>query len=347
MAVPDVTVKATWDSTDFERGTEDAERAVEDLAREVDYAADKMNTSLRSIDDGVSSTLGPTGTVNRQFDDFGDHANQTMGEAGAEVASEFGSNLAEGISSGDTSATVLDSMTGLGATLASAGGALAFAGVGALVGGALVSGIVNRIKTANQAIVDAINESFQAVEVNARQTNRAIKDAYLDTLNFKDTLTNIGGGDAQKGFETLTAYAEDFGFAAEDAVNLINREMTPGARGLRDAIKEVGVNTDQYVTRLDDGQVILDDVVTSGSALNRILDEQRQKQEGSLRLLESERNAKRDIKDDQRQLTNDARDYYEYTRLAADAAGRLGGNLTTAARQAGIAREKLAGLPLT
>jgi len=334
--IPPVEVKAMWDGTDLVTGTQQAEQSVEDLAREVDYAADSMRRSLQSIDDGVSSTLGSSGSINSTFDDFESHGTNRMGEAGAEVASEFGSNLAEGIASGDTSATVLDSLTGLGATVAASGGLLAFAGIGALVGGALVSGVVNRIKQADQAITDAINSSFQAIEVKARQSNKVIMQAYQDTLTFKDTITAVGGGDAQAGFEKLADYAGRFGFEVEDAVNLINREMTPGAKGLRDAMAEVSTNIDDYVTRLHDGDVVLDNVVTGASALNRLIDEQRQKQQGTLDILKAERDATADIKNNVERSTGPAADFADSMKRAEEATWRIGANLGNAIRQAGL-----------
>lgn len=321
--VPPIEAKVMWDGTEFKAGTLEAESDVERMADAVDLAADQMRASLSSIDDGVSNTFGPSGSFDTAAGDIESTGGARMAEAGSEVASEFGSNLAEGIASGDTSATVIDSVTGLGATIASAGGVLAFTGIGALIGGALVSGIVNKAKASAQAITDSVNTAFEAIEIKAKTTNAEIRRQFEQTATITGLYTELGGeGGPEAGFLKLAEYADDFGASAEDAANLINGEMTPGAKFLQEQIKLAGDNAEELATQTANGDVFLSKQTVNASALNKLIEAENASRARTLALAQSTRDGLADQKVEQDKLNPVAADHADTAERSADATER-------------------------
>lgn len=347
MATPQerIEIEILTDTTKLKAGTDEAERSIEALADSVDLASDDMRRSLQSIDDGVSSTLGPSGSFTRATDDFTDTGRQRFSEAGTEVASEFSSNLAEGIASGDTSATLLDSITGLGATLGAAGGLTAIAGVGALVGGAIVSGMVNGAKAAKAEFIAETKTIFDSVEVEAKTSMRKIRKEILEGFTFESVLEELGGeAGLQGGIDQVNTLVDATGVKFNTVVDLLRGKVNPATEETRKILEQqaslINVELAPGVFTMSKAQT---DVRDTAKDVLGVIDDQLEKQ----KTVTQQKKLELDYTRDQVNPGRAVADAMERTALAAEraerAALRLGGNLGNAVRQAGLVNLALGG----
>lgn len=215
-----IKVKALWDGTKLEAGTGDAEQSVKSLADQVDTSTEEINRALRSMDDGVSSTLSRGGTLDRGVSD----ADTRLGDF-ADTARE------------EVPGALLDMQDGAASAMQGLAGAFASIGPGGTIIATVLAGLtilVNRSESAAQAMRDRVNAAMDAIEVKAGTTNTQIARMYEKTLTFDKTLESFGGGDKTKGFAKLAEYADKLGVEVSDIVNLVNGQWTPGAKALRD-----------------------------------------------------------------------------------------------------------------
>ena len=322
MAVPKVEVDAMWNGDDLKQGTEESARALEDLARETDYAADKMNTALKSVDDGVRTSLGSGGSLD-----------QATTSASADLQS-FADNAKE-----EVPGAMLDMQDGVQGAAQGLAAALAPMGPGGLVIATVLAGFTimkNRADAAAQAMRDSVNTAIGSIEVKARTTNAAIEKMYERQLNFESTLEKFGDGDATKGYEKLAGYADTLGVETEDIVAFIQGRHIPAAQRVADLIKLQGDNLKDSGDRMRENWGVLTDQETVAGALNKYAEEERQVREKSLAI---ERDA-RDALQDMRDFSWDTYDAVKATRYEMQemerAASRIGGDLGNAVRQAGL-----------
>lgn len=221
-------------SAAIERESEDAEIAIERLADEVDTASDDMRRSLDSINDGTASVGDAFDRMSTDVEDEGGR----MSEVGTEIGAEFSSNLAEGISSGDASATVTDSATGLFATLGALGPTAAVAGVGGLLATGLVKGIVDGMSNRRQAVIDSVNEVLSGVLNSTDNAAKAIRDSLLDAFSLESRLTNLGGGDLSKGVQIAEETARDLNVSINTIYDALSGEVNPATDKLVDKLVE-------------------------------------------------------------------------------------------------------------
>lgn len=217
-------VKATLDASGMSKGATDAETSVKGLETQVESSTDSINQSLRSMDDGVSSSLGTGGTLDRSASEAESSLGRVKEQVGEELPGAF-----------------LDMQDG--AASAASGLAMAFSSAGpagiALAGAlALFAALKTKSDAAAQAMRDSINSALSEIEVKAKQSNKAIIASYEKTLTFRKTIEALGGGDATKGFGILADHADALGVSVADIVALINGQWTKGALRLRDQLRQ-------------------------------------------------------------------------------------------------------------
>lgn len=298
--IPPVEVKAMWDGDDLKAGTAEAETALEDLARETEYASDKINTALRSVDDGVRTSLGSGGSLD-----------QATTSASADLQS-FADNAKE-----EVPGAMLDMQDGVQGAAQGLAAALAPMGPGGLVIATVLAGFTimkNRADAAAQAMRDSVNDAIGSIEVKARTTNAAIERMYEKQLNFEKTLEKFGDGDATKGYEKIAGYADTLGVETEDIVAFIQGRQIPAAQRVADLIKLQGDNLKDSGERMRDNWGVLTDQETVAGALNKYAEEERQVREKTLAIERDARDALRDLRNDS-ERTADAQ---ERTAAAAE-----------------------------
>lgn len=297
-----IAIQALWDGTKLKAGTEESERAVEALADSVETASDQMRASLQSIDDGVTSTLGPTGTFSRSVDDVEVEGGR-LSEVGSEVGAEFAANLQEGVASGDLKGSLLDTFSGLGAAAGATGQlGLAAAGVGVLLGATLIKGLSQAAEERRAEFVAAVNEGFQSIEVKARSTFKEIRGELLSTFDFKALLEDLGEGDPTVALGKIQDAAEAINKPFNELVDVlrgdINKENQDTLKALQQQSKEIDYQVQGKGSMID---VLTDEAKLAGD------------------LLDYTRNRKEQL----RETTDLARAERDYLQQSADAAERI------------------------
>lgn len=218
-----IEIQALWDGTRLKTGTEQAETSVEALARAVDDSSDSMRRSLQSIDDGVSSTLGPGGTFDRSVDDV-ETSGSRMKDVGSEIGSEFAENIGEGIRSGDIGGTILETFTSLGP-------ALGVVGIGIAVGAGLINGMIRGAKEARAEFLAAVNGIFEQTEIRARTTNERIRKEILEAFTFESVLTELGGDEGVAGgVKKVDWLVKNLGVDFNEVVEILRGDLNPANR---------------------------------------------------------------------------------------------------------------------
>ena len=219
MADTDVHIRGMYDGAEIKAGAEESEAALEALADSAKVSANEINTALKSVDDGVSSSLGSGGTL----DTGTEHASSSLGD--------FANNAKE-----EVPGAMLDMQDGVAGAASGIAAALAPMGAGGTVIAGVIAGFVvmkNQADAAAQAMRDKVNSAFSAIEVKAASTNRAIQRMYEQQLTFSKTLEEFGDGDATKGYEKLAGWADALGVETEAVVAVIQGKQTPAANDLR------------------------------------------------------------------------------------------------------------------
>jgi methyl-accepting chemotaxis protein len=218
-----VKVAAQMDASGLQKGSETAQASVKDLESQVDRSTEDINSSLRHMDDGITSSLGSGGTFTRGMDE-GESSVGRLKDSVEEIPGAM-QDLSDGAAS------------------AAAGLANAFASMGpaGITVGAVLAGfsiLKTKAEATAQAMRDRVNSALDAVEIKAKMTNAEITKAYEKQLTFQKTVADLGGGDQTKGYGVLLDHAHALGVQVEDIVALINHEWSPGALKLRDLLRQ-------------------------------------------------------------------------------------------------------------
>lgn len=319
--VPSIDIKVLFDDTRLKSGTADAERSIEDLAREVDSSSDSINQSLKSMDDGVSSTIGSGGTFDASTDQGVDSMKEMASTAREEVP-----------------AAMLDMRDGVTGAAEGIAQAMASLGPGGTVVASVIAGFVvmkGRAEAAAQAMRDRVNEAFSAIEVKAKSTNKAIERMYEKQLLFEQTLERFGGGDATKGYERIAGYAKAIGAETEDVVAYIQNRQTPGAEKVAALLARQGDILREQGVSLAKNQGTLTSAQVAAGTLTRFAQEEATAREITLNMARDARDFLRDNKEateDTAKATVTSADAME---RAAAAAERIDRALANAARNSG------------
>jgi hypothetical protein len=272
-------VELRADTSSFEKGTDNAEAAIKSLAAQVDTASEDINASLKAMDDGVSSTLGPSGSMTHSVD-------------GAKAGVK---DLAGGFRE-ELPGAMLDFKDG--AASAATGLAAAFAPMG--IAGTVVAGVLAGFSlmkksaedqvAAMKARVDAITS---AIEVSVKTTNAEIRKAIIEQGTWEAGLATVGGIDKALG------YAKQFGVQVADIVALVNGQQTQGANRL------LGILRDQLNTTVETGRGYAVNLATLNGTLNPTLE--------LLELRKRERDAQKQSEESLRQQRDYLVDIKTYT----------------------------------
>jgi hypothetical protein len=213
--IADALVAVTNSSDDLERklsramrgaeqDTERLERAIRDLPKATDDAADKAGKDFRRI---------------------GDEAKEGFGETGKEAGSEFASNLAEGLSSGDLGSVARDTAFGLLTAFQS----VPIAGQVAIGLAAAATAAYTIITGQSKAAAAEIQTIFDAfVEEGGAAVRRMVQQSGLEKL----------GGTVAQGWKDAAKAADSMGLEVEDLVSLYDGDLLPVEQQLFDLMKK-------------------------------------------------------------------------------------------------------------
>lgn len=232
-----IAVDVLTDTTQLTAGTTTAANAIDALAASVDTSSDQMRTSLASVDEGVTSSFGPSGTIPRTVEDGAVNLTTKASKfkaVGADLGSTLAQGIAGGVSSGDAVGAVSSSVSGAAGLLAvaagTAGGAAAAVGLG--IATSLVTGLISGMKAKDEAFQAEVTKIFDSMEITADSTMRAIRKTISDGFSFQSTVDSFGG-------EALADDAALFGSNLATAAALLNGKMTPAAKELHSVLQDV------------------------------------------------------------------------------------------------------------
>jgi len=330
VAVPKVEVDLMWDNTALKQGTMEAEADVERMADAVDAAATEMRTSLSSIDDGVSTTLGTGGTFSSGVDDVEAEGGR-LKEVGSEVGAEFAANLQEGVASGDIKGTLLDTFSGLGAAAGATGQlGLAAAGVGVLLGATLIKGLTAKAAAERQGFVDAVNTAFEQIEIKATDTFDTIEKKIQDTFTRVGVVSELGGEEGLiGGYERINELVALTGVKFEEVVKILQGKTNPNLEDARRKIIDASDNTElwgKWTTIV--GQGYSDNAKTAQDILK--ITEGNVREQESLGRLAGEFQKNTDL------AARDSEILARNMNSVEESSRRIGENLGNAVRQAGL-----------
>jgi hypothetical protein len=180
-----------------------------------------MNTAIKTIDDGVTSTLGAGGTLDTASTTVVNTSGRKLKAAGKTIGTDFATSLTSGIASGD----VAGSLSGIATSMAAFGG---FAAVGLGFGAALITGMIQSAAEKRQAFIDSVNEGFRQLEVDAKDTGKEIAENILEGITFKDVLADLGGDAGELGgFQMIQSVSDDIGASQEALLELLRQGINP------------------------------------------------------------------------------------------------------------------------
>lgn len=298
-----------YDGSELTSGLTDAEGDLREFAATAERASDDVNAALRSVDDGVRSSLSTGGTL----DDGTTSASRDL--------QDFAANAKE-----EVPGAMLDMQDGVASAASGIAAALAPMGTGGLVLAGLLAGFTimkNRADAAAQAMRDSINEAVSAIEVKARTTNQAIERMYEKQLTFQKTLEKFGDGDATKGYEKLAHYADVLGVETEDVVAFIQGRFTPAAANVAELIKRQGDLLREQGGTLRDNNGVLTEQQTVAGTLNRLAAEEREVRERAGAQLRDNRDYLADIRREQDQVKDSGKKVADDAERAAAAWERV------------------------
>lgn len=320
-----ITLRALYDGTQLKQGTDEAETHLEALERATADTSDDINRSLRSIDDGVSSTFGSSGSFARSVDDV-EASGGRLKNVGGEIGSEFSENIGEGIRSGDLAGTLLETFTSLGP-------ALGVAGIGIAAGAGIINGIVQGARAEREKFKQLVNDLFTSVEVRAETSTRKIQQSLIDAFSFKDALAEAGDGDEAAGFSKVKAVAEELGVKVGDVVDVIRNKWTPASLGVLELMRDYG----DKLTFVDTGQGRISSVLAEQTGWTRDLLELSERRtranQTNIEMLRSERDYLAANAGHSKTIASNSERTASANQRAADAASRMADAYRTAAQQ--------------
>ena len=264
-----VAVRALWDGTQLEAGTTTAAASVDKLADAVDSSSADVTSSLQAM--GTAAETEFNQTLPAAADTSAVSLTTKAGKFKA-VGTELGETVAQGVGSGMTGAEQLanigTSLTSLLAPFAATGaGAIAAIGLGA--GAALITNLIKGVQQNRQDFVDEVNEAFDSVEVHAKDSMREIREAVIESLDFKTLLEKVGGGSSTLGLEKIRAAAENLQVPFNELVDILRGDITPANRDTLAALREQSKEID-YQTKA--GGVVRTVMTDEAKAAKELLD---------------------------------------------------------------------------
>lgn len=320
-----ITLRALYDGTQLKQGTTEAETHLEALERATADTSDDINRSLRSIDDGVSSTLGSGGTFDRAVDDV-ETSGRRMKDIGSEVGSEFAENIGEGIRSGDIGGSILETFTSLGP-------ALGVAGIGIAAGAGIINGIISGFRDRRAELIENVSSMFSEIEVKATDTAATIQKAIRDTYTFKDVVAEVGGGDETAGMKNVEQAAAAIGVDFNAIVDVLRGAWNPAAQRTLALLQAQSTETETIVKGAGRGATSLTDQAQLAQTILDLSQARRDSQSDTTRLLLRERDYVRGTAGDIGKVADDAERVASANERAAAAAQRMADAYRTAAQQ--------------
>lgn len=239
-------VRALWDGTQLDAGTKDAAASVDGLEAAVKTSTASMDASLKTLDTGVQTTLGSSGTFVKSADETAVGLTSRTSKFKA-VGSDLGASVAQGAASGLSGP---EQIANVGQSLASllaftgVGGAIAAVGVG--LGTKLITDLIAGVDAKAKEFTEAFNDLFSAVEVEAEDSMREVKKSILDAFTFEQALEELGGEDGLAGglrkVESLVAAT---GVEFNDIVDIIRGKINPANQNTRTLLKQQADETEK------------------------------------------------------------------------------------------------------
>jgi hypothetical protein len=189
-------------------------------------------TDLKSEITSATTAIGTLDTtVSQTSDSIVNTSGRKLKSAGKTIGTDFAQSLTSGIASGD----VVGSVSGIFSSLAMVGG---FAALGVGLGGALLTGIIKGASAERQKMIDSFNSAFEALELKASQTGKEIAAEILSGFEASKAIEDIGGGDADLGFDRATEAAAKLNIEAGELVELVRSGITPATQETYDVLKK-------------------------------------------------------------------------------------------------------------
>jgi hypothetical protein len=189
-------------------------------------------TDLKSEITSATTAIGTLDTtVSQTSDSIVNTSGRKLKSAGKTIGTDFAQSLTSGIASGD----VVGSVSGIFSSLAMVGG---FAALGVGLGGALLTGIIKGASAEKQAMIDSFNSAFEALELKASQTGKEIAAEILSGFEASKAIEDIGGGDADLGFDRATEAAAGLNIEASALVELVRSGINPATQETFNILKK-------------------------------------------------------------------------------------------------------------
>ncbi len=220
------TLGRTMESTDDD--VEAMADALADAMRKADKSEDslsKMRQEIKKLQDSSSQAADSIPADFHKIDNELGDTSATFGETGKEAGSEFASNLAEGLSSGDLGSVARDTAFGLLTAFQSvpiAGQVAIGLTAAATAAWTIIQGQSEKAKQEISTLFDTfIQEGAQAVR-------NAVKNAGLEKL----------GGTVAQGWIDLRDIADQIGVSTGDLASTLDGDLLPVEQELYDTMKD-------------------------------------------------------------------------------------------------------------
>lgn len=214
-----VTLRALFDSTEMRRGADDSERALKDLERTTDQTTDSMNRSLRTVDDGVSSSIGRGGALDRGLDD------------GQEKMTEFSDTAREEIPN-----ALLDMQDGVDGAMEGLAGAFGTLGPAGTIVATVLAGAAVMVSKSKQKWAEyyaGVSGVLSQLEIDATTSVKNIKKQMTDLADESARIGAFdpsGNNDWAAGMAEVAKQANALGIDTSKLVKLYVEGVNPQTR---------------------------------------------------------------------------------------------------------------------
>jgi hypothetical protein len=307
-------IKALFDGTAFEKGSNDAEAAVKDLATQVDASTEKINQSLKSMDDGVTTTLGSGGTMDRSFTETEGHTEKLAGQFKEELPGAM-LDMQDGASS---------AASGLAMAFSSAGPA------GIAVAGMISLAVLLGKSFSSQAtkMREAVNTAFQSMEITAKSSLADIRKEFVKSIDQQQYMNDNA--------DYLERTSRATGISYATLTNLLTLRATPATDALKKAAHAAYIEAENHrgavnsqtlalaavYDRYQKQVAIQKETVDRGNQLKQALQEQKPEYQENLRLAEKSATLAARQVDTERTHRDIMADANRYAQARANAAER-------------------------
>jgi len=238
VTVPAGEIRFLYNGDEVKLGTEATKAALADLAAQAELAGQDISSSLTDVNTTATTELGTTlpSTVDASAVSLTDKASKFKA-----VGTELGQALSGAVSSGaggpEAVANVGTSMVGLlAATAKTAKGVGALVGIG--IGVALIKNMIDGVKAERAAFVAEVDSTFNAVEVNAKQSLRRMRKDLIDTFTVKESIDQLK--DLGIGVSEIEELTRELGVPFTEIVEILRGDINPGNRDTLEILKRQG-----------------------------------------------------------------------------------------------------------